>query len=67
MKASWVTTQFKDINPTAIAKEADKYFAIAMKLEKTLDPNPIQEQLKDAVAQFKESMPIVKALGNPQL
>jgi len=67
MKQDWVTMQFAKIDPQMIAKEADKYFAIAMRLEKTLDPNPIQEQLKEAVAAFKEAMPIVKALGNNML
>ena len=38
-----------------------------MRIEKTLDPNPIQETLKGAVEKFKEAMPIVKALGNDKL
>lgn len=67
MKQDWVTMQFAKIDPQSIAKEADKYFAIAMRLEKTLESNPIQEQLKEAVAAFKEAMPIVKALGNNML
>jgi dynein heavy chain len=38
-----------------------------MRLEKNLDPNPIQEKLKTAVTTFKEAMPIVKALRNEYL
>jgi hypothetical protein len=67
MNTDWVATKFSNIDPAAIAKEADKYFAIAMRLEKNLDPNPIQETLKKQVVTFKEAMPIVKALGNDKL
>lgn len=67
MNEEWVATRFADIDPAAIAKEADKYFSIAMRLEKNLDPNPIQETLKKKVVTFKEAMPIVKALGNDKL
>jgi hypothetical protein len=38
-----------------------------MRIEKNLDPNPIQEKLKKDVVTFKEAMPIVKALGNDKL
>lgn len=38
-----------------------------MKLEKNLDPNVIQEQLKSKVETFKEAMPIVIALRNDKL
>lgn len=38
-----------------------------MRLEKNLDPNPIQEKLKIAVQTFKDAMPIVKALRNDKL
>jgi len=38
-----------------------------MRLEKNLDPNPIQEKLMGLVETFKEAMPIVKALRNEKL
>ena len=38
-----------------------------MRLEKNLDPNPIQEKLKILVNQFKDAMPIVTALRNDKL
>lgn len=41
MNEGWIGTPFKDIDSGLIAKEADKYFAIAMRLEKNLDPNRI--------------------------
>ena len=67
MNESWIGTPFKDIDSGLIAKEADKYFAIAMRLEKNLDPNKIQETLKEMVKKFKEAMPIVKALSNQHM
>lgn len=41
MNEEWIGTPFKQIDSNTIAKEADKYFAIAMRLEKNLDPNKI--------------------------
>jgi hypothetical protein len=38
-----------------------------MRLEKNLDPNKIQETLKEMVKKFKEAMPIVKALSNDKM
>jgi hypothetical protein len=38
-----------------------------MRLEKNLDPNPIQEKLKILVNTFKDAMPIVTALRNEKL
>ena len=67
MNEQWINQQFSSIDPAAIGKEADKYFAISMRLEKNLDPNPIQENLKAAVEKFREAMPIVAALGNDKL
>ena len=38
-----------------------------MRIEKNLDPNPIQMKLKVLVDTFKEAMPIVTALRNDKL
>lgn len=67
MNEEWIGERFRDIDAGAIAKEADKYYSTAMRIEKNLDPNPIQENLKAAVVRFKEAMPIVKALSNPAM
>jgi dynein heavy chain len=38
-----------------------------MRLEKNLEPNPIQNKLRDLVETFKGAMPIVTALRNETL
>jgi dynein heavy chain len=38
-----------------------------MRLEKNLDPNPIQIMLKELVFKFKDAMPIVVAFRNQNL
>lgn len=63
----WYKTPFQSIEAQDIKLEADKYFKTAMKLEKNLEPNLIQEQLKSRVETFKEAMPIVIALRNDKL
>jgi dynein heavy chain len=67
MTEKWKTTQFSDVDAKAISSEAEKYAKIVMRLEKSLDPNPVQEKLKDLVMQFKEAMPIVTAFRNDKL
>ena len=37
----WIGTRFTEIDSGAIGDEAEKYFAVAMRLEKNLDPNKI--------------------------
>ena len=37
----WYLTNFSEIDEPSIALEAEKYFKIAMRIEKNLDPNPI--------------------------
>lgn len=64
---TWYKTPFSQIEAQDIKLEADKYFKTAMKLEKNLDPNVIQEELKSKVETFKEAMPIVIALRNDRL
>lgn len=67
MNEKWYKTQFSQVEAKDIAKEAEKYFKIALRLEKNLEPNLIQEKLKSAVETFKEAMPIVTALRNDKL
>lgn len=67
MEDQWYLTPFSQIEAQDIKLEADKFFKTAMKLEKNLPPNLIQEQLKSKVETFKEAMPIVIALRNDKL
>ena len=67
MEENWYQTSFSQIEAQDIKLEADKFFKVAMKLEKNLPPNLIQEQLKSKVETFKEAMPIVIALRNDKL
>ena len=63
----WYKTPFAQIEAQDIKMEAEKYFKVAMKLEKNLEPNLIQEKLKTAVETFKEAMPIVVAMRSDKL
>lgn len=67
MTEKWKITPFKDIDSKDISKQGDIYFKNVMRIEKSLDANPVQEKLKIQVVQFKEAMPIVTALRNDKL
>lgn len=67
LTSEWVQTKFIDINAEEIQKIAETYAKIASRLEKSLPPNAIQEELKDLVDKFKQAMPIVVALRNSNL
>ena len=67
LKEKWEKTQFSAIQAKDIAQKADQYAKICMRLEKNLEPNPIQAKLKELVDTFKGAMPIVVALRNENL
>lgn len=67
LNEKWYKTQFNDVDAKGITALAEKYSKNCMRLEKNLDPNPIQEKLKILVNTFKEAMPIVTALRNEKL
>jgi len=67
MSEKWFKTPFSNVDAAHIAEKAERYFKTCMRLEKSLDPNPIQVKLKEQVEQFKEAMPIVKAFRNDKL
>ena len=67
LNEKWYKTQFNDVDAKGITALAEKYSKNVMRLEKNLDPNPIQEKLKLLVNTFKEAMPIVTALRNEKL
>lgn len=41
MSEKWLKTPFSNVDAKDIGKTAENYFRTAMRLEKTLDPNPI--------------------------
>lgn len=63
----WYKTPFAEIDTEAIATLSDKFAKNCIRIEKQLDPNPIAEKLKGLVNQFKEAMPVVKALSSDKL
>lgn len=67
MMDQWITTAFKEIDAKDIASKADKYSKICTRIEKALEPNPIQVLLKERVSKFKDAMPIVTAFRNERL
>lgn len=67
MNEIWYKTAFTQVDAKFIASEAEKYTKKVMRLEKSLEANPIQARLKEAVMTFKEAMPIVIALRNENL
>jgi hypothetical protein len=58
---------FKDVQADKIKVEAERYFKNVNKCEKSMDPNPVVDKLKEAVLTFKEAMPVVTALRNDKL
>lgn len=55
---------FSNVNDKEITKECDKYSKISGQLERALEPNEIQVELKQLVDNYKDAMPIVSALRN---
>lgn len=67
LQEQWIKTQFNSIQAKEIAAQADKFSKICVRLEKNLEENPIQKNLKELVDTFKGAMPIVVALRNDNL
>lgn len=67
MNELWYATPFNEVDAKDIGGKADKFAKTCMRLEKNLDPNPIQMKLKALVDTFKEAMPIVSAMRNDKL
>ena len=67
LNEKWYKTQFNEVDAKGITALAEKFSKNCMRLEKNLDPNPIQEKLKILVNTFKDAMPIVTALRNDKL
>jgi dynein heavy chain len=67
MNEKWYKTPFSEVDAKGISTLADKFAKNCMRVEKALDPNPIQATLKGLISTFKEAMPIVTALRNDKL
>ena len=64
MIRSWETAAFDDIDVEKISATSDKFSKTAIQCERNLDPTSTAVmRLKKLVFDFKETMPIVKALG----
>ena len=58
---------FKEINEKEIKEQCTVYDKYCNQLERALDPNAIQEELRQHVDDYKGAMPIVQALKNKNL
>jgi len=56
-----------NINTSEIKAKGDEYTKVVNRCQKGLPSNPILEELKELVFSFKDTMPVVVALGNPKL
>lgn len=62
-----LATAFTQVDAPTVKLEAEKYAKIVSRLEKNLEDNPIQRNLKEMVETFRGAMPIVTALRRPEL
>jgi hypothetical protein len=60
-----LATAFTEVDAPTVKVEAEKYAKIVSRLEKNLEDNPIQRNLKEMVETFRGAMPIVTALRRP--
>ena len=67
MTVEWMTCKFKDINAEQIKNNATNYDNICKRCAKRIQPNPVLDELRLLVFEFKESVPVVVALRNPRL
>ena len=67
LKEHYEKQLWNDIDDDEIKKNADSYQKTTNRLIRVLPSNPIVEELKFLVEQFKEAMPIVEACRNKNL
>ena len=63
----WTETKFNDINVQEIKQKGDHYNKIVTRCSKNMPSNPVLEELKSFIYEFKETMPVVVALRNKNL
>ena len=67
MTKSWRDGKFNEIDTEQIITKSDYFTNIIKKSQKKLPPNPILDDLRDIVYEFKDTMPVVIALRNKHL
>ena len=63
----WTETKFNDINVQEIKQKGDHYNKVVTRCSKNMPSNPVLEELKSFIYEFKETMPVVVALRNKDL
>ncbi|XP_078069639.1 dynein axonemal heavy chain 6-like [Mustelus asterias] len=63
----WTNTLFDELNVDAIQKDVNRFTQTIYMLEKGLPANDIVPLQKQAVLDFKETLPVIVALRNPWL
>ena len=63
----WTETKFNDINVQEIKQIGEHYNKIVARCSKNMPSNPVLEELKSLIYEFKETMPVVVALRNKDL
>lgn len=64
----WKLEKFSEINTTLLSENAERHAKIALRCEnRGLKDSTAVQTLKREVMQFKETMPVVEALGNRKL
>jgi dynein heavy chain len=64
---NWVKSPFDMIEVSEISAKADQYTRTVLSCERNLPTSSAVNYLKKLVFDFKETMPIVEALGNKNL
>lgn len=64
---SWIDGKFNEIDTEQIISKGEYFTNIIRKSQKKLPPNPILDELKEIVFDFKDTMPVVIALRNKNL
>ena len=64
LTSQWTEQKFISIDSKVIEQKAEEYSEIALKLQKELPENEVSKDLKRKVEEFKEIVPIIRALRN---
>lgn len=69
MTEKWKTSPFESIEVSEISEKADHFTKTVIQCERNIQPegNSAVAMLKKLVFDFRETMPIVEALGNKNL
>ena len=63
----WTVSKFKEINPEVIRSKAENYQRVANKCSRKIPSNPILDELKQLLYEFREAVPIITSLRNQKL